>query len=40
MALDGHEWLASCLSCFTPRERAPGIHWAGSWVDPREFCIL
>jgi len=20
---------------FTPRERAPGAHWIGDWVDPR-----
>jgi hypothetical protein len=20
---------------FTPRERAPGTHWIGGWVDPR-----
>jgi len=27
--LDGGEWLASCSSSFTPRERAPGTHWIG-----------
>jgi hypothetical protein len=30
MALDGGEWSASCPSCFTPRERAPGTHWTYS----------
>jgi len=34
-ALDGAEWSASRLCCFTPRERAPGTHWLGSWVGPR-----
>jgi hypothetical protein len=28
-------WLASRPGCFTPRERAPGTHWIGSWVGPR-----
>jgi hypothetical protein len=23
------------LSHFIPRERAPGTHWIGGWVDPR-----
>jgi len=23
------------VSRFTPRERAPGTHWIGGWVDPR-----
>jgi len=27
LALDGGEQSASCPSCFTPRERAPGTHW-------------
>jgi hypothetical protein len=34
-ALDGGEWSASRLAHFTPRERAPGTHGIGSWVDPR-----
>jgi hypothetical protein len=35
LALNGGEWSASLPSHFTPRERAPGTHWIGSWVDPR-----
>jgi hypothetical protein len=35
LALDGGEWSASCPSCFTPRERAPGTHWIGGQVGPR-----
>jgi hypothetical protein len=34
-ALDGGEWSASRPCRFTPRERAPGYHWKGGWVDPR-----
>jgi len=34
-ALDGGEWSASHPGRFTTRERAPGIHWIGGWVDPR-----
>jgi hypothetical protein len=34
-ALDGGEWSASRPGRFTPRERAPGIHWIGGWMDPR-----
>jgi hypothetical protein len=34
-ALDGGEWSASRPGLFTPRERAPGTHWIGGWVDPR-----
>jgi hypothetical protein len=34
-ALDGGEWSASRPCHFTPKERAPGIHWIGGWVDPR-----
>jgi hypothetical protein len=30
-----NEWPASRPCRFTPRERAPGTHWIGSWVDPR-----
>jgi hypothetical protein len=33
--LDRGEWLASCPGLFTPRERAPGTHWIGGWVDPK-----
>jgi hypothetical protein len=29
------EWSASLPGSFTPRERAPGIHWIGGWVGPR-----
>jgi hypothetical protein len=31
-ALDGGERSASCTGRFTPRERAPCIHWIGGWV--------
>jgi hypothetical protein len=34
-ALVGSEWLASRPGRFTPKERAPGTHWIGDWVDPR-----
>jgi hypothetical protein len=34
-ALDGGEWSASRSGRLTPRERAPGTHWIGSWVGPR-----
>jgi hypothetical protein len=30
-ALDESEWSASRPGRFTPRERAPGSHWIGSW---------
>jgi len=30
--IDGDEWSASRSGRFTPRERAPGTHWIGSWV--------
>jgi len=33
-ALDGGEWSASRLGCFTPRERAPGTNCMGDWVGP------
>jgi len=33
--LDGSEWSASHLSCFTSRERAPGIHSIGGWASTR-----
>jgi hypothetical protein len=35
-ALVGSEWSASRPGCFTPGERAPGTHWIGGWVDPRD----
>jgi hypothetical protein len=31
----GSEWSASCPSCFTSGEGAPGTHWIGGWVGPR-----
>jgi hypothetical protein len=34
-ALDGGGWSASRPGHFSPRERAPGIHWIGGWVGPR-----
>jgi hypothetical protein len=34
-ALAGGEWSASRPYRFTPVERATGIHWIGSWLDPR-----
>jgi hypothetical protein len=34
-ALAGGERSASRICRFTPGERAPGMHWIGSWVDPR-----
>jgi hypothetical protein len=30
------EWSASRPGRFTPEERAPGTHWIGGWVDPRD----
>jgi hypothetical protein len=34
--LDGGEWSASRLSrALAPRERTPGTHFTGGWVDPR-----
>jgi hypothetical protein len=33
-ALDGDEWSASCPGCFTPGERASGIHWLRIWLGP------
>jgi hypothetical protein len=35
-ALYGGEWSALHPGCFTPRERAPGTHWTGGWVGPRD----
>jgi hypothetical protein len=34
-ALAGSEWSASRPCRFTPRERFPGTHWIGGWVDLR-----
>jgi len=34
-ALDYGEWSASRPGRFTPRERAPGTQWTGSWVGSR-----
>jgi hypothetical protein len=34
-ALDGGEWSASHPDRFTLKERSPGTHWIGGWVDPR-----
>jgi hypothetical protein len=34
-ALDGGEWSVSRPGRFIPRERAPGTHCIGGWVDPR-----
>jgi hypothetical protein len=34
-ALIGGEWSNSRPGRFTPRERAPGTHWIGGWVDLR-----
>jgi hypothetical protein len=33
--LVGGEWSASCSVRFTPKERAPVIHWIGGWVGQR-----
>jgi hypothetical protein len=35
-AIDGGEWSASRAGRFTPREGAPGTHWLGGWVGPRD----
>jgi hypothetical protein len=29
-------WSASRPGNFIPRERAPGTHWIGDWVGPRD----
>jgi len=34
-ALEEGKWSASCPGRFTPRERAPDIHWLGGWVGLR-----
>jgi hypothetical protein len=34
-ALDGGEWSVSRPGRFTPKERAPGIHWIGGLVGLR-----
>jgi hypothetical protein len=33
--LVGGQWWAARPGRFTHRERAPGTHWIGGWVDPR-----
>jgi hypothetical protein len=36
VALAGGEWSASRFGRFTPgRERSPGTHWIGGWMDPK-----
>jgi hypothetical protein len=35
-ALDGAEWSASYNGHLTPGVRAPGTHWTGGWVSPRD----
>jgi hypothetical protein len=32
-ALDGGEWSASRVDCFTPGVKSPGTHWIGGWAD-------
>jgi hypothetical protein len=32
--LVGGEWSASRPWLFAPKERGPGTHWIGGWVDP------
>jgi hypothetical protein len=34
-SLDGGEWSALCPSRFTPKEKAHGTYWIGSWVGTR-----
>jgi hypothetical protein len=34
-AVDGGEWSASNLGCFTPGEETPGTHWIEGWLIPR-----
>jgi hypothetical protein len=34
-AVDGGKWSVSRPGRFTPKERDPGTHWIGGWVDPR-----
>jgi hypothetical protein len=36
-AVDGRGWSASHPDRFTPKERAPDIHWIGGWVGPRDI---
>jgi hypothetical protein len=35
LSLEEVEWAASCPFCFTPGERALGIHLIGGWVGSR-----
>jgi hypothetical protein len=39
-ALDGGEWLASRPGRYTPRERAPDIHWIGGWEGPTDDLFI
>jgi hypothetical protein len=34
--LDGGEWSASHPGRFTSGEIAPGTHWIGGWMGPRD----
>jgi hypothetical protein len=36
-ALDGGECSVSRPGRFTPKERAPGTHWIGGWVGPKQY---
>jgi hypothetical protein len=36
-ALVGGEWSTSRPGRFNPRERPPGTHWIGGWVDLRDY---
>jgi hypothetical protein len=40
LTLDGGESSVSRSGRFTPRERAPVIHWIGSWVGPRAGLVM
>jgi len=35
-ALDRGEWSVTLSGRFTPQERAPGTHWIGGWVEPKD----
>jgi hypothetical protein len=34
-AIDRRQWSGSRPCRFTPREKAPGIHFIGGWASPR-----
>jgi hypothetical protein len=36
LKLAGGEWSASRPGLFSSRKRAPGTHWIGGWVGPRD----